>query len=862
MIFGEIKQIGACLLVTLVYLVTSSSAFSQSPVVIEGHILTQDNSPVVAANVLLMPLNSNRVVASYISDEDGAFGFYPSKTIDSDSLRIHVMRVGIKAKSFVVPNRSDYKLVLTVTEETFNLNELVVKAEKVRERGDTLQYMVGAFQSVTDKNLADVLRKMPGISVDKDGKIRYQGEAISTLYIDGLNMLRGQYGVATNNIHPDDIASVEILQNHQEIEALKEISDGERAAINILLKESSRGVWASRVSLAAGIVGNDKWLWDGKLMTSRFARGNQQLTLIKGNNRGLDISRDLNSYDRNGLLLPVPVASINVNQASMLDDEYYRDNQDLTSSLNTIFRIKEKTTTGVNITYAHIEDKPTLREVSTYVLPTGEKVIFDERSKGVFVHNTWSGNVFYQANKTDYYLDSQINFKVADRKSNTQVISEMLYDSRQHETPYRLGYNLECLKVYGNNRVSIHSKSHYQNHVQNLSLNQSAQEIIETNASSHTAVKISNFGSLIPRASLFFSLFYEYDASTIALAPYLVSFPSHIAGTSLGMYYQHKGVNFNLNLRLGYADKTLRPGGKESHLSYADFTPSLSLKYVPWRNVAILLDYNFIQNTPNIRRLYTFPILIGHRTSSSYEGELFLSSYHNVGSKITYKHVPSMLFTVLDISYSRISPNRLFGSYLSGNRIIVSTMPTMQQGENLSATVSISKGFYWKATKIGVEISRIKTEMPILLQNEVLRLDSRQWLISLDVYMRPWQFMEIEMDSKYQYLSNNLENGVRQSHMRYLSNSIGLTLKPTKQLYGYVGYHHYLNLNNDGDKNFYLCDLSIGYEFDRWSLFGKVNNLFDIQSYTYTSLSSINRYDMIYPLRKRYLLLGVRFKLF
>lgn len=369
--FGKLNILQISFFIALAYFFTSPSAFSQSPITIEGHILNQENKPLDVANILLMSLNSNSVIASSISDENGSFSLSPQKILSSDSLRIHIMRTGIKSQSFVIPNRSHDNLTLQVVEESFNLDELVVKAEKVKESGDTIQYMMSSFQSITDKSLADVLRKMPGISVEKDGKIRYQGEEITTLYIEGLNMLRGQYGIATNNIHPDDVASVEVLQNHQEIEALKEISEGEKAAINIRLKESSKGVWTSRTTLAAGIEKPHKGLWDGKLMTSRFARSNQELTLIKTNNTGMDISSELYSYGDYLPSLPLPIANINVAQASMLDDKYYRDNKDLTTSLNTLFKVGKKATAGLNITYANIEDSPVLHEISTHLLPNG-----------------------------------------------------------------------------------------------------------------------------------------------------------------------------------------------------------------------------------------------------------------------------------------------------------------------------------------------------------------------------------------------------------------------------------------------------------------------------------------------------------
>ena len=62
-----------------------------------------------------------------------------------------------------------------------------------------------------DRNMADVLRRLPGVEVAEDGGIKYNGEPINKFYIDGSDFVNDRYGVATNNISPDDVASVEIM---------------------------------------------------------------------------------------------------------------------------------------------------------------------------------------------------------------------------------------------------------------------------------------------------------------------------------------------------------------------------------------------------------------------------------------------------------------------------------------------------------------------------------------------------------------------------------------------------------------------------------------------------------------------------
>lgn len=64
---------------------------------------------------------------------------------------------------------------------------------------------------------------MPGIEVKADGQITYNGQWINEFYIEGLDMLGGNYGVATRNIDANDIGAVQVLQNHQDMKLLQGI---------------------------------------------------------------------------------------------------------------------------------------------------------------------------------------------------------------------------------------------------------------------------------------------------------------------------------------------------------------------------------------------------------------------------------------------------------------------------------------------------------------------------------------------------------------------------------------------------------------------------------------------------------------
>ena len=77
--------------------------------------------------------------------------------------------------------------------KSLKLKEVVVKAKKIRQSGDTISYAASSYISKDDKVLADLLRKMPGVEVIGNGQIKYNGQWVNEFYIEGADMLGDNY---------------------------------------------------------------------------------------------------------------------------------------------------------------------------------------------------------------------------------------------------------------------------------------------------------------------------------------------------------------------------------------------------------------------------------------------------------------------------------------------------------------------------------------------------------------------------------------------------------------------------------------------------------------------------------------------
>ena len=257
-------------------------SFSQTN--ISGTIKNKKGEPVFRASVILSRVADCTIVAYNFSDEKGHYEIAVNS--EDTTLLISVYGFNVKKQVMEIENRSQ-TLDFNVVEEAVLLREVSVKADKIWSENDTINYAVSAFRDTTDVVIADVLKKMPGIEVKDNGKVEYKGKPISKFYIENMDMLQGRYNLATTNIPAGDVATVQVMENHQPVKALKDTDFSDATALNIKLKEGAKGTFSMVADLGAGY--DEQFLYDGKLAGMYFGEGHQYLTILNGNNCGYNL---------------------------------------------------------------------------------------------------------------------------------------------------------------------------------------------------------------------------------------------------------------------------------------------------------------------------------------------------------------------------------------------------------------------------------------------------------------------------------------------------------------------------------------------------------------------------------------------
>ena len=251
---------------------------------ISGKVYGEDKKPLPSASVTIEEIGKNAILSYAITDSKGNY----SVTFTSKDAKVNVKVKAFNYKTTINQyDNATQTLNFTLEEQATEIKEVKLKTKLVTKRGDTISYDLKSFESKADRTLADVLKKMPGVEVNKDGSILYQGEPINKFYVNGKDLMEGGYGTINNSLPKDAVQKVEIMENHQPVKILQNKVASENAAINVKLKNSVTMTGRGEASL--GVAPS---LWNLKLSPMLFTPKVQWVLNYKTNNIGDQVEKE------------------------------------------------------------------------------------------------------------------------------------------------------------------------------------------------------------------------------------------------------------------------------------------------------------------------------------------------------------------------------------------------------------------------------------------------------------------------------------------------------------------------------------------------------------------------------------------
>lgn len=234
---------------------------------------------VSSATISLLLQKDSSLAGFTMSDEQGRFQL---DKLSNGKYRLMITHVNYHNSNqlFAISDTSGQKDLgrIFLSDLSQTLEEVVVTAEAppITMIGDTIQYNAGSFKVAPNSNVEQLLKKLPGVKVDKDGTITAQGEKVKKVLVDGKEFFGNDPKMATRNLPADAVDKVQVYDKLSEQAQVTGFDDGSsQKTVNLKLKKDKNKGMFGRVSAGGGT----DHRFEGRLNLNAF-NGNRRLSLV------------------------------------------------------------------------------------------------------------------------------------------------------------------------------------------------------------------------------------------------------------------------------------------------------------------------------------------------------------------------------------------------------------------------------------------------------------------------------------------------------------------------------------------------------------------------------------------------------
>src|SRR5574344_675446 len=833
------------LLLALILLLCSSVAAQQ--VNISGAVRYKDTGePAAGSNVLLFSKDGKSLLSYSSANSSGNYSVNYSG--NRDSLLLKITGFNIKTVERRIKNISQ-KIDFTVSAQALKLDDVVVKPKAITRRSDTLSYNVSAYRDSMDFAIADVMKKMPGITVKSSGEVLYNGKSISKFYIEGMDMMGSKYGLAVNNIPSKDVAAVQVLENHQPIKSMRDKVFSDAVALNLKLRNKSKGVFAYTLT---GGGGYRPFMWNAGAVLMQFKSKFQFFTTYKSNNSGSDILSEMSSLygtkQEIGSMIDVHFPS-----APNTGLSRYMDNKTQAISINSIFKLSEEkdNTLKFNLNYYHDIQKFNSFSNTVYYIDGKEPIDIKENT------HAYSGTDNIDLSSTfvvQYFGNTRCAFSAN--------LSYLHLPSMLRVRP------VIYPEIFGD--VSSAGKSAVQN---------TGIDSFNASSSAEIEYRVGKFSfGCVPAVSLqhykMTSSLYEDNAAasgTLSGPSAPDSLNNNLISKRLDGYftgdvtYARDDINISLMCTADFAylkinDRQLQNIDNKHKLM---LSPSVTVNYQispGYKAYAGASAYNSMGMGDSN---YSGYIMSEYRTVSGSEGKVSKISNQNCYIGLDYADAISELFYSFKASCSHAKYNLMYGVKYYGSLSKVESYEIDNNTSGYTLSGQIGKGFLDGKAKISIPLSYSVNNSHVLRQGEIMKIRTRSIVPSMEFNVKISKVFGAKYNIYYFWNKSYIKNS---SFKMNAVNSIHQYMDfdfvfPKGISFSISGEHYFNDGISSGSKNMFFADAYLSIKKGKFEYMINCRNLLNTKNFKRRVFTDITDYEYNYKLRPLSVLFTVRFSL-
>jgi hypothetical protein len=865
----------------------TNTLYSQNT--IKGKITDQNGFPVPNANVILSDTSKEDIIAYSSTDDKGLYKITYLTTLPE--FNIQVSCIDFKTVSENIKNINQNKDFILIT-GAFELQEVIVQAAPITQRGDTLSYGVKSFSKEMDRTISDVLKRMPGIEVLPDGKILYQGRAISNYYIDGLDLLQGRYNLANENLPHGDVTAVQILENHQSIKMLDSLKFSDNVALNIKLKNAY--TFTGQAIVGAGV---SPLLYQANVTPIVFTKKGQFLATYQTNNIGDNIASQLNALTIGDLLNNFDGGSgqsswLSIQQLATpeFSSKRWLDNDVHLLSVNSLHKLNKEYELRINTSYLNDYQQQNGRTKSQFITPNSSITLLEETANQFF-SNAFQSNFTVQKNSSATFFKNSLEFEGKwESQRGLIAVNDQNLTQNLNNDYFKISNSLKTIFPLGAQLFTLNSVTSFSTTPQNLAVNPGQFEDILNNGNPYLNVS----------QNISLQSFFINNSVSVTKGWKQFSFEPR-----LGFQVEHQNLNTQIitseNVSLGadfvntldwtrskiYFDLQTQyklnkwqvqlatpvkvhsysiednPLQKKNNFNRVTFEPNLSIAYDLNSFWKFITDINISNQFGTINELHYAYILQNYRSIQRIDAPLPETMSQNISAGINYKNPLKSFFWNLAYANTSNNINLLYDVQILPNG--ATTLQAIEKNNtmtNQSLISRVSKHFSELKTNITFNASLNRQELQQVLNTTTAEIKNENWNIGGKMDIDVTEQINLEYQTSWVFSRNKIENQysptvTQQSHSlntNFNINKNDLISLKTEYVNNDLLVAQSTNLFADLLYRYTIKKKKIDLEF-------QINNLFNSTNYQTVSVSNFSYVETNFNLRSRQVTFAIKFML-
>lgn len=229
------------LFLLLIFLFVCPLVYGQNYYGLSGNLTNESGTELVGATVLLLNSLDSTMEEYALTNEKGFFKITAPKS-SNYVLKVSYLGYEEHEQALSLNEKIDLgTIVLKEKKELLESVEVVAERIPIRMNGDTLEYSAEAFKTQEHDNVEALLKKLPGVQVDRDGTIKAQGETVDRILVDGKEFFGDNPEVAMKNLPAGAIDKVQVYDRKSDMAEFSGVEDGvEKKTINLTLKADKK----------------------------------------------------------------------------------------------------------------------------------------------------------------------------------------------------------------------------------------------------------------------------------------------------------------------------------------------------------------------------------------------------------------------------------------------------------------------------------------------------------------------------------------------------------------------------------------------------------------------------------------------